>query len=229
MVLDHLPLVRAIAARIRRNAAVHLEFNDLVQAGIVGLLEASARYSPAFELPFSAFAGYRIRGAILDSLRQQDPAARKLRRAQRSLENARAELVRELNRAPSESEVAERAGIGIEESRKIAVEVRLVCRMLPEGEAELAGELEGTRFPSGQPEAAYGQAARTQIMTEILGRLPHLYRSIVILHYGKERTLKQIGCGFGMPERQASRLHRRALAKMGMMLAAKGITSSSEI
>ena len=83
MVIDHLPMVKAIAARFRLKLPLHLELNDLVQAGIVGLLEAAHRYDPGTENCFSTYATHRIKGAILDSLRGQDPASRKLRKAHR--------------------------------------------------------------------------------------------------------------------------------------------------
>src|SRR5580658_8826689 len=80
LVLEYLPLVKVVAAHCRVRLPAHLEFSDLVQAGIVGLLDAASKYNTDTEASFSSYATYRIRGAILDSLRKQDPAARRMRK-----------------------------------------------------------------------------------------------------------------------------------------------------
>jgi len=92
VVLEHLPLVKAIAIRVHENLPVHVEVEDLVHAGILGLFDAATKFDPDKQVVFSSYAKHRIKGAILDSLRQLDWASRDLRRRHKQLENATREL-----------------------------------------------------------------------------------------------------------------------------------------
>ncbi len=97
VVLEHLPLVKAIAVRVHENLPVHVEMDDLVHAGILGLFDAASKYNPDKQVAFSSYAKHRIKGAILDSLRQLDWASRDMRRRHKQVEAATRELASELN------------------------------------------------------------------------------------------------------------------------------------
>ena len=229
MVIDHLPMVKAIAARFRLKLPLHLELNDLVQAGIVGLLEAAHRYDPGTENCFSTYATHRIKGAILDSLRGQDPASRKLRKAHRELEGVKSTLTQELHRTPTESELAERSGVPLSRLREIVLDVHILNRMNAREDFQHRDTVRGNRSPNEQPGSSFDEDTRARILKEIIAKLPESYRMIVTMHYGSDFTLKQVGGKAGIPERQVSRIHKRALQRMGAMLAAQGISSISEI
>ena len=98
VVLEHLPLVKAIAVRVHENFPVHVEVDDLVHAGILGLFDAATKYNPDKQVAFSAYAKHRIKGAILDSLRQLDWASRDMRRRHKQVEAASRELAATLQR-----------------------------------------------------------------------------------------------------------------------------------
>ena len=119
IVLQHLSLVRAIAVRVHESLPVHVDLDDLVHAGVLGLFDAAQKYNPGKQVVFSSYAKHRIKGAILDSLRQLDWASRDLRRRHKQVEAATRELAAVLQRNPTQDEVAEKMGVGEERWRRM--------------------------------------------------------------------------------------------------------------
>src|ERR1051325_6459742 len=105
IVLDHLPLVKAIAVRVHENLPVHVDLDDLIHAGILGLFDAASKYNPDKKVIFHSYAKHRIKGAILDSLRQLDGASRDLRRRHKQVEAVTRDLSAKFERAPTEAEI----------------------------------------------------------------------------------------------------------------------------
>src|SRR5688572_13725814 len=126
VVLEHLPLVKAIAVRVHENLPVHVDLDDLIHAGVLGLFDAATKYNPEKQVAFSSYAKHRIKGAILDSLRQLDWASRDLRRRHKQIEAATRDLAAELHRTPTEAEVAERLQIDVDRWRQMMMELRNV-------------------------------------------------------------------------------------------------------
>src|SRR5262249_45156583 len=126
IVLEHLPLVKAIAIRVHENLPVHVDLDDLVHAGVLGLFDAANKFNPDKQVAFSSYAKHRIKGAILDSLRQLDWASRDLRRRHKQVEAATRELSISLQRTPTEAEVAEKLGVDVERWRQMMVDLRSV-------------------------------------------------------------------------------------------------------
>src|SRR3954454_11213670 len=138
IVLEHLPLVKAIAIRVHENLPVHVDLDDLIHAGVMGLFDAVEKYDDAKNVLFHSYAKHRIKGAILDSLRQLDWASRDLRRRQKQVESVTRELSTKLGRNPHETEVAEQMGVGLDRWRRMAMELRTVglVSSAPNPEAE---------------------------------------------------------------------------------------------
>src|SRR3954464_7009046 len=126
LVMQHLPLARAIAVRVYENLPVHVELDDLVHAGIIGLFDAATKFNPEKQVAFSSYAKHRIKGAILDSLRQLDWASRDMRRRHKQVEAATRELSSALQRNPTELEVAQKLGIDQERWRSMMLDLRNV-------------------------------------------------------------------------------------------------------
>src|SRR5580700_8679727 len=126
LVLEHLPLVRAIAVRVYENLPVNVDLDDLVHAGVMGLFDAALKYNENKQVQFRAYAKHRIKGAILDSLRDMDWASRDLRRRHKQLEAVTRELQAATERNPTEAEIADKMGMGIERWRQVAIELRMV-------------------------------------------------------------------------------------------------------
>src|SRR5437016_13134990 len=126
IVLEHLPLVKAIAIRVHENLPVHVDLDDLVHAGVLGLFDAASKFNPEKQVAFSSYAKHRIKGAILDSLRQLDWASRDMRRRHKQVEAATRELASTLQRNPTESEVATKLGMDPERWRSMMLDLRNV-------------------------------------------------------------------------------------------------------
>jgi RNA polymerase sigma factor (sigma-70 family) len=155
IVLEHLPLVKAIAVRVHENLPVHVDVDDLFHAGVLGLFDAAVKYNPDKKVVFSAYAKHRIKGAILDSLRQLDWASRDQRKRQKQLESATRELTSKLGRLPTEAEVAGSMGYDAERWRRVAMEMRMVgvfsSSVLP-GEQNNGLQPEFPARPDSQPD-----------------------------------------------------------------------------
>src|SRR5437879_8960143 len=118
IVLDHLPLVKAIAIRVHESLPVHVDLDDLIHAGVMGLFDAVTKYDETKNVAFNSYAKHRIKGAILDSLRQQDWASRDLRKRQKQVDTVVRELSTKLGRAPNDCEVAAEMGGGMDRWRR---------------------------------------------------------------------------------------------------------------
>src|ERR1700735_3128112 len=123
IILEHLSLVKAIAIRVHENLPVHVDLDDLIHAGVLGLCDAATKYNPDKKVVFQSYAKHRIKGAILDSLRQLDWASRDLRKRQKQLEATTRNLTAQLGRAPTEMEIAESLGVPLDRWRRMALEL----------------------------------------------------------------------------------------------------------
>jgi RNA polymerase sigma factor FliA len=126
MVLEHMPLVKAIAIRVHETLPVHVDLDDMIHAGVLGLFDAVTKYDSSKNVAFHAYAKHRIKGAILDSLRQADWASRDLRQRQKKIEVMTRDLTAKLDRTPSESELAQELGVTVERWRHIQIDLRTV-------------------------------------------------------------------------------------------------------
>ena len=232
LVLQHLPLVRAIAVRVYENLPVHVELDDLVHAGILGLFDAAVKYDNNKQVTFQGYAKHRIKGAILDSLREMDWASRDLRKRHKRLEEITRELAATMERNPTEQEIAEKMGMDIERWRQVAVELRMVG-LCPPPAAPPEDENQSTpEFPAGDelnPDVLAGQREVKTVLATAMKDLPQRYQSVINLYYAGGKTMKEIGESLGINESRVSQIHRAALEKMAQSLQAVGIHSSCSL
>jgi RNA polymerase sigma factor for flagellar operon FliA len=229
IIVDHLPLARAIAVRVHENLPVHVDLDDLVHAGILGLFDAVDKYNPAKQVAFSSYAKHRIKGAILDSLRQLDWASRDMRRRQKQIEAATRDLAGVLKRNPTEAEVAEKLGVGAERWRQMMIEMRGVGLVSASTRTADQEDLPAPDFPAGpntQPDQMCAQAQLRVHLQQAMRALPERYRKVVVLYYTNEMTMKEIGEVLGVNESRVSQIHKSALEKMAAALQSAGIHSS---
>ena len=152
VLLEHLPIVRFLARRIHERLPQHVDIEDLVSAGVVGLMDAFAKFDPAKKVQFRSYAQFRIRGAILDSLRTLDWSPRELRRKGRAVEEAIRALTARMGRAPNELEIAGEMGIGLDEYQQLLGDLKgLEIGTLHIEHNENSGEEELAYVP-GKPE-----------------------------------------------------------------------------
>ena len=226
VVLEHLPLVRAIAVRVHENLPVHVDLDDLVHAGILGLFDAASKYNPEKQVVFSSYAKHRIKGAILDSLRQLDWASRDLRRRHKQVEAVTRDLASELQRNPTETEIAGKLGIEVDRWRQMMVDLRNVGLISASTRANDQEELPAPDFPS-KPETQPDNMCAHEQLRSVLGvamkTLPERYQKVVTLYYTNEMTMKEIGGVLGINESRVSQIHKAALEKMQVVLQTNGI------
>jgi RNA polymerase sigma factor for flagellar operon FliA len=229
IVLDHLPLVKAIAVRVHENLPVHVDLDDLVHAGVLGLFDAATKYNPDKKVVFHSYAKYRIKGAILDSLRQLDWASRDLRKRQKMVEAITRELSDKLKRTPTEAEIAEKLGVGVDRWRRMVLELRTVGLMSASSYGSDRDTSNTPEFPASRESQPDNMCAREQLRHVLAGAvktLPERYQRVVLLYYTKEMTMKEIGGILGINESRVSQIHKTALEKMAAALHSAGIHST---
>jgi RNA polymerase sigma factor FliA len=228
LVLEHLRLAKVIAVCVHEKLPVHVDLDDLVQAGVIGLFEAADKFDSGRQVDFSVYAKYRIKGAILDSLRGLDWASRDMRRRQKQIEAAKRDLAGTLQRDPTEAEVAEKLGLDVDRLRAMMLNLEKVGPVSADTRAQQGDDLPALNFP-GKPEALPEFiCARKELrskLAEAIKSLPERCQKVVLLYYSKELTMREIGGLLGVNESRVSQVHKMALEKMAMVLHQNGIDS----
>lgn len=214
----HLALVHHFAHRMEPRTGGAVEADDLVSAGVLGLLDAVGTFDPGRGYRFSTFAGTRIRGAMLDELRRRDVAPRSVRRNERKLADARSQLTVELDRAPSDPELADVLGVDaqtlwrwkwdIERSRRVSL-----TALVSDDGAVRSPVAADNSAEIGIEERLTREHERARLRRE-LGTLPERERLIVRLYDLESQTLREIGRKLGVSESRVSQLRTRALGRL---------------
>jgi RNA polymerase sigma factor for flagellar operon FliA len=228
LVLKHLPLVRAIAVRVYENLPVHVELDDLVHAGIMGLFNAAQKYDASKQVSFQGYAKHRIKGAILDSLREMDWASRDLRKRHKRLEEVTRELAAVMERSPTEEEIAGKMGMDVERWRQVAIELRMVGLLSASSRAPDDENQSVPDFPATDalnPDVLTGQRELQTVLSTAMKTLPERYQNVIHLYYKGEKTMREIGNSMGINESRVSQIHRAALERMAQNLKGAGIHS----
>jgi RNA polymerase sigma factor FliA len=215
----HLPLVRRVVQRLAARKPPHIELDDLVSWGIVGLLDAIGKYDPKKEASFSTYAQFRIRGAILDHLRSLDWVPRSVRQKASLIEKTAHVLEGVLGRPPTEDEIAHELGMSLPTYQELLTRV---------GEMSLFS-LEDLGFGSGEerlnversyeegeedPLGALLTRERVDLVAEAIARLPEREKTVVTLYYQEELTMKEVGAVLGLTESRVSQLHSQAMLRL---------------
>jgi len=231
IVLEHLPLVKAIAIRVHENLPVHVDLDDLVHAGVLGLFDAVAKYDSTKNVVFHSYAKHRIKGAILDSLRQLDWASRDLRKRQKQVDSVTHELSVRMGRTPTENEVAQEMGISMERWRRMMMELRTVGLVSPQARADQERDRtqEFAATPEYQPDRMCERRQLQLTLARAIGTLPERYQKVVFLYYTNDMTMKEIGEVLGVNESRISQIHKTALRKMAVALESEGIHSAEAL
>jgi RNA polymerase sigma factor FliA len=230
VVLENLPLVRVIAVRVHENLPVHVDLDDLIHAGIMGLFDAATKFDPDKNVVFSSYAKHRIKGAILDSLRQLDWASRDLRRRHKQVEQVTRDLAGELHRNPTESEVAARMGVEVDRWRQMMLDLRNVGLVSASTRAQDSEDMPAPDFPTSpdsHPDTMCAKEELKSMLKTALHTLPERYQRVVLLYYSNELTMKEIGNMLGINESRVSQIHKAALEKMANALGQAGISSAA--
>ncbi len=223
LVRQHAPLVRRIALHMAARLPAEVELDDLIQSGTLGLLEAAQKFQFGTGASFETFAGYRIRGAILDELRRGDWAPRSVHRSGRELQQTRMTLEQELGRAPSAGEMAARLDIPVEEYQRLADDTSLTHLVsLDEGgddEDGVSSALRALVSPLVGPSSAVEKQDLARHLAAAIRTLPERDQLVLSLYYTEELHQHEIGEVLGVTESRVSQLHSRALKALRESLA----------
>lgn len=230
VVQDYFNLVQAIASKIKRRLPAHVDIEDLVQTGMIGLLEASRRYDASRSVDFSSYANSRITGAILDELRKWDTCSRQDRRTAREIEGAKSRLRAATGKEPGREEIAQSVGLGLEEYDRMLH--RLESSKQPamqSGEQDSDATDEMSQLPS-KDENPYETCSRREDFRHLRAHIQQLkprYREVLELYYFKEMGLKEIGEKLGVGEARISQIHRQAILDLRKLIAGGSRVSAS--
>ena len=215
---EQLPQVRYLARRIHDRLPSHVPLEDLVNAGIIGLIDAVDKFDPRKHVQLKSYAKFRIRGAILDSLRELDWSPRDLRKKARNLEQVERDCRAQLGRAPTEPELAAGMKMELGEFQDLRNELRgLDLGSLQVGPGETGdstwSETE-VRDPGPNPFDLCAQVETKQKLARALDGLPAREREVLALYYHKELTMKVIGGVLGIGESRVSQVHSAAILRL---------------
>jgi RNA polymerase sigma factor for flagellar operon FliA len=190
----------------------------LVSAGVVGLMDAFQKFDPDKKVQFRSYAQFRIRGAILDSLRTLDWSPRELRRKGRAVEEAIRAVTARIGHAPGEAEVAEEMGLGLEEYQLLLGDLKgLEIGTLHMERNEDSGEEELAYVPGRPEEDPLFLCLRGELeerLSEAIANLPDRERLVMTLYYYEEMTMREIGLALGVVESRVSQVHASAVTHL---------------
>jgi RNA polymerase sigma factor for flagellar operon FliA len=200
-----------------------IDLGDLVQDGVLGLIDAANRFDEGRGIKFETFAERRVRGAMIDALRR-DAWPRGVRRVRRELEAAREQLRRELGAEPSLADLAKRVGADVQRLERTILRITTIESTSPMANLETidSATLPAVLVPSEplSPHRLFEQAETRDRVRRALASLPERERRIIALYYFEEATMKQIGAEIGVNESRVSQLHARAIMRLKQALIA---------
>ena len=218
---QYMDFVRKLARRLARNLPSHVSFDDLVGAGMLGLIDASRRFDPAKSDRFETFAEFRVKGAILDELRRYDLMARNARLATKRIARKTQELTAKLGRPPAEEELAVGLGMSVGDYRELVARVGSV-RMLSLDEMSRSDDDGGRGMELPSPSPRPDDLSMKREMVRRLGRaishLPPRKQRVLEMYYQREMTLREIGLELGVTESRICQIMGEATTKLRTML-----------
>jgi len=218
LIMEHLPQVRLIARRIHERLPDSVTLDDLISTGVVGLIGAIDNFDPSLNVKLKTYAEYKIRGAILDSLRGLDWVPRQKRRKAKQIESAVAAVEQRLHRSPTEEEIAAELRLTLEEYREWLVGIR----GLNLGSLEYASGEEGGRdllkyiseSEDTWPSHIVERAELERLLAEAIEKMPYIERTVLSLYYYEELTLREIAKVVGLHESRVSQLKSQAILRL---------------
>jgi RNA polymerase sigma factor for flagellar operon FliA len=217
LILDHLPQVRLIARKIHERLPESVNLDDLVSTGIVGLILAIDNFDPGHNVKLKTYAEYKIRGAILDSLRGLDWAPRQQRKRSKMIEAAIASAEQKLQRAPTETEIAAELKVSVSEYHEWLVEIRGLN----------LGSLESSPNDDGQsllkyvsdneenwPSRLLERSELESLLARAIEKMPQVEKTVLSLYYHEEMTLREISKILKLHESRVSQLKSQAILRL---------------
>ncbi|MCD6734681.1 MAG: RNA polymerase sigma factor FliA [Burkholderiaceae bacterium] len=212
------PMVRRIASQLIGRLPANVDFDDLVQAGMIGLFDAMSRFEGDRGAQFETFATQRVRGAMLDELRGTDWLPRSVRRNQRTIESAIHRAEQRLGRAPGETDIAAELELPLGEYQRLLADARGAQLVHIDEHDDADGEgsyIERTLAAAGSdPVEILGDIRFRQELVAAIDGLPERERLVMGMYYEQDMNLKEIGAVLGVTESRVSQLHTQAVARL---------------
>lgn len=222
LLLQHMPMVRFVARRVHDRLPSHVELDDLVSAGLVGLVDAAEKYDGARQVQFRSYAQIRVRGAILDSLRGMDWSPRELRRQGRAMAEAIRTLSAQLGRTPTDEEIAIEMSMELAEFQEMTGDLSsLQVDSLNVERSEEMGDEELVYLPAPVSEDPLMRCIEGQTREKLaaaIERLPERQRLVLTLYYFEELTMKEIGLALNVVESRVSQIRVSAVKRLRLEL-----------
>lgn len=224
LIMDYAPLIRFVAQRIASRLPSNIEIDDLISAGVIGLMDAIEKYDPSRDNKFKTYAEFRIRGAILDELRSQDWVPRSVRDKAKRIERMSTELEQKLGRSVSDSEVSTALGIPLEEYYDMVSKVKSVTLLSVD---DLTSPYQHERktllecLESGSSKNPFAQLKSKsvrKILMDNIEELPEKQKLVLSLYYYEDLNLKEIGKILDVTESRVSQLHTQAVERLKVKL-----------
>ncbi len=230
--MEELPQVRYIARHIHERLPKHIPLEDLVHAGVIGLIDALQKFDASKNVQFKTYAKFRIRGAILDSLRELDWSPRELRRKSRQLEDVTQKLSSQLGRAATEQEIADELDLTLDEFQRMLTDLDGLDIGSLQTDSSGDGPSEDLcEFLPGDPEQTpYCICLRSEMkemLAEAIRQLSPKEQQVLSLYYFEELTMKEVGAVLGIGESRVSQIH--SLAVVRLRAAMQNLTRDAQI
>jgi len=230
-ILGELPQVHHIARRIYERLPQHVSFEDLVHAGVIGLIESARSYDTSKCVPFNAYAKFRIRGAILDSLRDLDWGTRRLRRESRRIDETISKLSQELGRQPEDEEIAAALRIPLE---KLFETMQTLDGLILAGQevapsSDGSGKVDLIENARSDDKSPFDHCLASEVRNDLADAIKTLNEKeqlVVSLHYKDDLTMKEISSRLQLSESRVSQIHSTALPKIRAALPTSGFDTS---
>lgn len=222
LVEKHAPLVKRIACHLINRLPASVQLEDLIQAGMIGLLEASRNYDETQGASFETYAGIRIRGSMLDEIRKNDWAPRSVHRKARMVAEAVREIEHTQGRDARDTEIAESLGMSLDEYYKILQDncyhKVLSFEDMGNGEDSMLDNM-----TDGGPGILDGlqKEDMQRVISEAIASLPERERLVMALYYDDELNLREIGAVMGVSESRVSQIHSQAVIRLQARMAAR--------
>lgn len=232
IVQDYFNLVKSVASRIKRRLPSHVDVEDLIQTGMIGLLEASTRFDSSRKVEFSSYATTRITGAILDELRRVDTCSRQDRKTGRAIENAKANLRATTGYEPSSEEIAQAVGIGLAEYEQARQRLECGQQSLPRQDESGADGIDDLHQLPSKDEDAFEVCSKREtakVLRCYIEQLTPRLRDVVKLYYFEDLQLKEIGGRLGVGEARVSQILKQASTELRRLMEAGKRTPAKRV
>lgn len=224
LIEEYAPLIKYIAQKIAVRLPSNIELDDLISAGVIGLMDAIDKYDPTRDNKFKTYAEFRIRGAILDELRAQDWVPRSIRDKAKMLDRTVANLENELGRSPTDEEIAKALDVSIDEFHDLVNQVRPVSLLSIDDSQTFSNTdkksilnlLEGSTTMN--PHNQLTVKSIKEVVAQAIEELPERQRLVLSLYYFEDLNLKEIGEVLRVTESRVSQLHAQAVQRLRVKL-----------